>query len=99
MGVFGQDDPETATVNDKPFKCQVCANDGFWHKEARMQNAGFLNIAWTPPRAELLVCSAWATSTGSCRTGRDAFQYGRGIRSRTRAGFVSDCPATSTVTV
>ena len=58
MGLFGKDEPEEATVNGKPFKCQVCSNDRFWQKEAVVHGgvASFMNIEWAAPRAALLVC-------------------------------------------
>ena len=59
MGLFGKDEAEEATVNGKPFACQVCANPTFWQKEAVVHGgvASFMNIEWASPRAALLVCS------------------------------------------
>ena len=58
MGLFDRDEPETATVIGKPFKCQVCANDLFWQKEAFMRDTSSIGADWALPRATLLVCSA-----------------------------------------
>ena len=59
MGLFGKSEPEAATVNGKPFKCQVCANDAFWQQEAVLHGAlaSFMNIEWASPKAALLICS------------------------------------------
>ena len=60
MGLFGQDEPETATIQGRPFKCQVCAHDRFWPKEAVMHSAAasVMNVEWASPHATLLICSA-----------------------------------------
>ena len=58
MGLFGKDEPETATVVGKPLTCRVCANDLFWQKEALVHDNGVVMSHWALPRATLLVCSA-----------------------------------------
>jgi len=57
MGLFGKDEPETATVLGKPLECQVCANDLFWQKEVVMHDS-VVGHGWASPPATLLVCNA-----------------------------------------
>ena len=50
MGLFDEDEPEPATVLDKPLKCQVCSNGLFWERRAPL-HAGLGSLA------TCLVCS------------------------------------------
>ena len=58
MGLF-KDDPEPAEVLDKPLRCQVCGNEGFYKREAQLHTAGmsFMNLEWASPTCTCLVCS------------------------------------------
>jgi predicted nucleic-acid-binding Zn-ribbon protein len=60
MGLFGKDEPETATVHGKPLHCIVCGNEQFWQKRAQLHTAGltFFDLEWASPTCDCLVCSA-----------------------------------------
>jgi len=59
MGSSGKQDPETVTVDDKPFNCLVCHKDGFWRREAQLHTAlaTFFGFDWANQSATCLVCS------------------------------------------
>ena len=58
MGLF-KEEPEPATVLDKPMRCQVCGNEGFYKREAQLHTAGmtFFKLEWASPTCTCLVCS------------------------------------------
>ena len=60
MGLFGNDEPETATVRGKPLNCIVCANETFWQKRAQLHGGvlTFFDLEWASPTCDCLVCSA-----------------------------------------
>jgi predicted nucleic-acid-binding Zn-ribbon protein len=61
MGMFGKDEPETATVRGKPFRCLACSNETFWQQRAQLHGgvASLFDIEWlVSPTCDLLVCSA-----------------------------------------
>jgi len=60
MGLFGKEQPENAEVNGKPLQCQVCSNKLFYRRSAVLHSGlvSFLNLEWTSPTCDCLVCSA-----------------------------------------
>lgn len=60
MGLFGKDEPETATVLGRPLRCQVCNGDRFWQRKAQLHTgvASFFDLEWASPSCTCLVCSA-----------------------------------------
>jgi predicted nucleic-acid-binding Zn-ribbon protein len=59
MGLFSEEEPETATVLGKPFKCLVCHHDQFFERAAQFNTAlaTFFNMEWTGPWAMCIVCA------------------------------------------
>jgi predicted nucleic-acid-binding Zn-ribbon protein len=59
VGLFGKEEPEPATVLDKPLRCAVCGNEGFYKRDAQLHTAGmtFLKLEWAQPTCTCLVCS------------------------------------------
>jgi len=60
MGLFGKDEPETATVRGKPLHSIVCGNEQFWQKRAQLHTGllSFFDLEWASPTCDCLVCSA-----------------------------------------
>ena len=58
MGLFSED-PESAEVNGKPLRCQVCGHGEFFKREAQLHTAGltFFKLEWASPTCTCLVCS------------------------------------------
>jgi len=59
MGLFGKEEPETATVVGKAFNCLACGNAGFWRREAQLHTmlATFFRLEWANQSAICLVCA------------------------------------------
>ena len=60
MGLFGKDEPETATVKGQPLRCQVCGSNLFWERKAQLHTgvASFFDLEWASPTCTCLVCSS-----------------------------------------
>ena len=58
MGLFGKQEPETATVDGKPFNCLVCHHDKFQQREAQLHTmlATLFGLDWANQNATCLVC-------------------------------------------
>ena len=54
MGLFGQAEPEHATVKGHRLRCEICHHDQFWHRHAQLHTAvaSFFNLEWVQPSAD-----------------------------------------------
>jgi hypothetical protein len=59
MGLFGQAEPEHATVKGHQLRCEICHHDLFWHRAAQLHTAvaSFFNLEWIQPTADCYVCA------------------------------------------
>ena len=59
MGLFDQDEPETAAVKGHPLRCEICHHERFWHRRAQLHTAvaSFFNFEWAQPSADCYVCA------------------------------------------
>ena len=59
MGLFGQSEPERATVKEHQLRCEICRHDLFWHRHAQLHTAvaSFFNLEWAQPSADCYVCA------------------------------------------
>lgn len=59
MGIFSEEEPETATVLGKPFECIVCHHDRFREREALLNTAlaTLFKMDWANESAMCMVCA------------------------------------------
>ena len=60
MSLFGKGEPETVDVSDRLLRCQVCGNNTFWKRSARLHSgiATFFNLEWASPSCVCVICSS-----------------------------------------
>jgi len=59
MGIFGKEEPEEVTLNERPLRCLVCQNGAFYRRRAQLHGpvATLFNLEWTAPTATCVICS------------------------------------------
>lgn len=58
MGLFKQKTPVTATYDDKPIACLICAGEHFMTREIKLNSTGMelLELGWANASATGLIC-------------------------------------------
>ena len=59
MGIFGKEDPEEVTLNERPLRCLVCLNGTFYRRRAQLHGpaATLFNLEWIGLTATCVICS------------------------------------------
>jgi len=59
MGLFTEDEPESAVIKGYELKCPICSNKLFWTRSAQLNTAAatFFNLDWANKSATCFVCS------------------------------------------
>ncbi len=56
MPLFGDEEPESVSVHDRPLRCVVCQHEAFYRRQAQLPGTVF-NVAWMAPVCDCVICS------------------------------------------